>query len=266
MSIAETPSLSPSVSSIPTFITDQSCLLDSYALIESMIGPGGTICALGLKYKTNDKKYHDKRHLKRTHNISVSFCSPVDNSPQIPSELMFHFAWHFFSQEEKIILCVAAPVLSQYAKLRLEAANMTRWSIKKILHPLDHTIQNTKICDSRKNDVAKLLLLCDFDMGKLIRLLQGPYTGDFLDIPTIDGTLKSLQNIPLKNGEPLHNFNHIHRIFHEGAPLSGNYKCDRNDMLLRNLYNNHDPSHDHYESIEDISLRAILVSRFQPCT
>jgi hypothetical protein len=216
-----------------------------------MIGPGGTICARGLKYTTNNKAYKHKRRLKRTNDISVSFESSVDGTTQIPTELVFHFSWPFLNQSEKTILCLAAPVMSNYAKLRYEASQLTRWNIKRILHPLDYTEERTTICNDRSKDVAKLLLLCDFDVGKLIRLLQGPYTGDFLDLPKIDETLKTLEEIPLKEGEPLHNYNLIHKIFHEGAPLSGNYKCDRQDMLLRNLYNNHPASREHSISIEE---------------
>jgi hypothetical protein len=52
-----------------------------------MIGPGGTICAKGLKYKTTDKTYVNKRRLKRTADISVTFESSVDGNTQIPTEL-----------------------------------------------------------------------------------------------------------------------------------------------------------------------------------
>jgi hypothetical protein len=85
-----------------------------------MIGPGGTICARGLKYKTDNKAYKHKRRLKRTNDISVSFESSVDGTTQIPTELIFHFSWPFLNQSEKTILCLAAPVMSNYAKLHYE--------------------------------------------------------------------------------------------------------------------------------------------------
>jgi hypothetical protein len=213
-----------------------------------MIGPGGTICQQGLKYKTKNKSYKSKRRLKRSSNISVSFESP-EGLKQVPSEMAFHFAWSYLDTTDKVNLCLAAPVMSNYAKLRWEASHLTKWEIKSILAPLNHNIKVETICEKRSRSISKLLLLCDFDMGKCIRLLQGSYTGDFLDFPTIDQTLKKLLQIPIQEGQPKHDFDLLHKIYHDGAPSSGNYTCDIEDMKSRNLYNNHSAASPHHDDI-----------------
>ena len=139
--------------------------------------------------------------------------------------------------------------MANYAKLRREASQLTKWTIKSILAPLDHNIEKDHICPKRSNNIAKLVLLCDFDIGKCIRLLQGTYTGDFLDFPAIDATLQQLQSISVTNGQPLHDFDLLHQIYHEGAPSSGNYACDIKDMRERNLYDNHSAAQPHHDSI-----------------
>ena len=83
---------------------------------------------------------------------------------------------------------------------------------------MDHSTPTKKKCQKRSNDIAMLLLLCHFDVGKLIRLLQGSYTGDFLDFHLIDSTLNKLSSIPLHKGEPRHDFGLLHKIYHDGAP------------------------------------------------
>lgn len=185
-----------------------------------MIGPGGTICQQGLKYKTNNKTYRSKRRLKRSNGISVAFESP-EGLKQVPGELAFHFAWYYLDSTDKVNLCLAAPVMSNYAKLRWKSSHLTKWEVKSILAPLNHHLKKTEICEKRIRSVSKLLLLSDFDMGKCIRLLQGSYTGDFLDFPTIDEILHKLLNIPIQDGQPKHDFDLLHKIYHDGAPSSG---------------------------------------------
>jgi hypothetical protein len=213
-----------------------------------MIGPGGTICQKGLKYKTTNKTYKAKKRLQRSKHISVGFESP-EGLKQFPSELFFHFTWPFLNTADKVQLCLATPVMANYAKLRREASQLTKWTIKSILAPLDHNIEKDHICPKRSNNIAKLVLLCDFDIGKCIRLLQGTYTGDFLDFPAIDATLQQLQSISVTNGQPLHDFDLLHQIYHDGTPSSGNYACDIKDMRARNLYDNHSAAQPHHDSI-----------------
>ena len=214
-----------------------------------MIGPGGTICHRGLKYKTNQTPYVHKRRLRRSPHLSVTFQDAHGNK-QVPSELIFHYAWAFLTTQDIINLCRAAPIMSCYSSLRRESKKLTRKEIKDVLYPLDHSTPPLKICQKRSNDIAMLLLLCDFDIGKLIRLLQGSYTGDFLDFPLIDSTLNKLSSIPLQKGEPRHDFDLLHKVYHDRAPSSGHFTCNRQDMLARNFYNNHSAAHPHFESIE----------------
>ena len=214
-----------------------------------MIGPGGKICLKGLKYKTQDKSYSNKRRLKRTSHLSVSFVNN-NNEKQFPSELAFHFTWAFLTPHDKTLLCQSTPVMSCYASLRRKATLLSKKDIKDITYPRDRKKGADSISMTRSNDIAMFLLLCDFDMGKLIRLLQGPYTGEFLDFPLIDKTLNKLSTIPIAKGEPRHDYHLLHKIYHDGAPSSGHFKCNRNDMLRRNLYDNHSAAHPHFDEIE----------------
>ena len=234
---------------IPPYIRFDSDISHARSHLDNMIGPGGTICHIGLKYKTHDKSYANKRRLRRTSHLSVSFQNK-NNVKQFPAELAFHFAWKFLSIHDKILLCQTTPVISCYASLRQKTTLLSRKDIKDIIYPRDHKKEVRAISTSRSTDIAILLLLCDFDVGKLIRLLQGQYTGDFLDFPLIDRTLNSLSTIPIKKGEPRHDFHLLHKIYHDGAPSSGQFTCNRDDMLKRNLYDNHSAAHPHFDEIE----------------
>ena len=193
---------------VPTYIQFHSDLTEASAILDNMIGSGGTICQKGIKYKCFDKTYKSKRRLKRSNKISVAFNSPK-GVKQFPGELAFHFAWSYLDFDDRVCLCIAAPVMILYAKLRWEASSLTKSIIKSIVAPLDHTFSTTTISDTRSNHLAQLLLLCDFEVGKLIRLLQGMYTGDFLDFPEIDKTLHKLCDISVTPGQPKHNFDLI---------------------------------------------------------
>ena len=233
---------------LPPFIEFDSDLDSASAIIANMIGPGGSECHKGIKYKTTDKTYHSKRRLQRPDKISVAFKS-TEGLKQFPGELAFHFARSFLDTREKVNLCLATPVMAPYAKLRQEASCLTKSTIKSILAPLDHKIKNIKLCSTRSRQVSKLLLLCDFDVGKVIRLMKGMYTGDFLDYPSIDKTLRKLLATPTTPGQPLHNFDLLHQIYHDGAPSSGHYSCTIDDMRSRNLYDNHAAAKPHHDSI-----------------
>ena len=121
--------------------------------------------------------------------------------------------------------------------------------IKSTCAPLDHTTNQPSIDSSRARNIACLLLLCDFDVGKLIRLLRGNYTGDFVNFSAIDKALDTLSSIKPDEGQPTHDFDLLRKLYHHGVPHEATYTCDREDMLRRNLYNNHKAAHPHYSDI-----------------
>ena len=177
----------------------------------------------------------------------VSFSS--NGTRQIPSELIVHHAWDFLDVKDKISLCVAAPVFSCYAKLRQKAASLRLTDIKRIVVPLDHSSPVPPISVSRATAVASLLLLVDFDCGQLIRALGGKYVGDFLDFAKIEEILFRLELKKDQSNGVEYNFPLLRDILRHGAPIQGNYSCDRYDTLRRNLYNNHSASYPHTASI-----------------
>ena len=212
-----------------------------------MIGPGGSICHHGIRYKTKDRRYRSRRRLQRSTSHSVTF--QHNGARQFPAELAFHFAWDYLDSTDKVALCLSAPVMSCYSSLRLSASQHNRYSIKTILRPLDHNAPGNTIDEDRCSSVATLLLLCDFDVGKLIRLLQGQYTGDFIDFPLVDSVLESLRDIEPSPTQPKHDFSLLHQLYHHGAPVKGQYACNRSDMLDRNIYDNHAAARPHLSSI-----------------
>ena len=96
--------------------------------------------------------------------------------------------------------------MSCYGKLRAEGISLTAADIHRIRTPLDHRTSTSSICSLQARDVAKLLLLCDFRLGVMIRCLGGVYTSNFLDFGSIDACLLSFSNIPINPGEPPHDF------------------------------------------------------------
>ena len=202
----------------------------------------------GIPYHPRAQMPEKSRHLQSSFDLTVEFASHPTNSLCKPvPELMFHFAWDFLDVSSIRSLCRAAPVMSSYGKLCHEASRLTPSDIQAIRQPLDHSKSVTSICPSRARDVAKLLALCDFRIGGLIRSLQGPYTSDFLPFSSIDSCLDALSNIPTDPGDPPHDFKALHHLFHQHVPFKGSFRCRRQHMLNRNSYNNHRAS-DPYKS------------------
>ena len=190
------------------------------------------------------------RHLQSSASLTLEFTESPETilSEPVP-ELMFHFAWDFLDTSSITSLCKAAPVMSSYGSLRSEASSLSIKEIDIIRRPLPHAKAVSSISPTRARDVAKLLLLCDFDTGNLIRCLGGNYTSEFLDFASIDACLLALTDIPTDTGEPPHDFNHLHHLFHQHVPFKGSFRCARKDMLARNLYNNHRASDPYLSSI-----------------
>ena len=228
-------------------MTDTSSLKAAKKSLKSLIGPGGYINVRGLKYKTTAHPYTNRRRLQRQRktDLSVTFTNHVH-----PNELFIHFSWDFFGLSDKLKIIKEWPIFTIYAKLRYQASFLNKKMIRQIQSPLNHKLIPILINDERANDIASLLLLCDFDVGQLIRVLHNNYTGDFLDFKEIDRVLKILSKIKPDKNQPTHDFNLLKNIYHQGVPQRASFEGSREDMLLRNLYNNHKQSHPHYADIE----------------
>ena len=165
---------------------------------------------------------------------------------------MMHFTSDFLDANDKIALCLTTPIISCYAALRLEASLLTTSDLTETLLPLDHSLEVTSIDATRSRKIATILLLCDFSVGELIRFLGGNYTGNFIDYPQLDHTLSILESIPPHESQPRHNFKALETLYHQGAPLRGVYSCSLQDMLARNIYDNHSAARPHYSSIHPL--------------
>ena len=174
---------------------------------------------------------------------------PHDDLCQPVPELLAHFAWEYLDRESLATLCKAIPILSVYGKCRNQAISMSCNKISLLRKSLDHSIPSSAISSTRSQQLAHLLLLCDFNVGLLIRTLGGNYTSEFLDYSTIDACLAKLATIPSGAGEPKHNFKLLHHLFHNHVPFQANFRCSRQDTLARNKYNNHQASDPHLPSI-----------------
>ena len=232
---------------MPCFVYDTSSLSAAKRSLKSLVGTGGYINVRGIKYNTTAPSYKSLKRLqrKRKSDLSVTFTNNVH-----PQELFIHFSWDFFDLDDKLKIIKEWPLFTLYAKLRYQASFLDKKQIKTIQKPLDHEKNSDLINMERATEVASLLLLCDFDVGKLIRVLHNKYTGDFLDFPEIDRVLNILSSIKPDKNQPTHDFNLLHHIYHQGVPQKASFECSRSDMLRRNLYDNHKQAHPHYNDIE----------------
>ena len=154
---------------IPCFLSDTSSLTAAKRSLTSLIGPGGYINVMGIKYNTTAPTYTKRKRLqrKRHSDLSVSFTNHTH-----PHELFIHFAWDFFTLEDKTIITKEWPLFTLYANIRYQASFLDKKGIRQIQSPLDHKKITTLIELDRAEQVASLLILCDFDVGKLIRVLR----------------------------------------------------------------------------------------------
>ena len=129
--------------------------------------------------------------------------------------------------------------MSVYRKARAVASLLTPSAISNICQPLDHTIPSTVIDPSRAQAVTSLLILCDFHIGTLIRVLGGNYISDFLHYSSIDRCLDALSSFPQSPDKPQHDFAQLHHLFHQHVPFKGSFCCSCAYMLTQKVYNNH---------------------------
>ena len=163
---------------------------------------------------------------------------------------MFHFVCPFLDPPPITILCVAPPVMSYYGKLRSKSISLTSAEIHSIRTPLDHRTSMSSTCSEQAHEHAKLLILCNFRLGGMIRCLGGAYKGYFLDFSSINACLLTLSYIPVYPGDPPCNFPELQHFSHHNIPFKDSLQRSRKDMLFINPYNNHRASDPYLHSQE----------------
>lgn len=95
--------------------------------------------------------------------------------------------------------------------------------------------------DTRCYHLSALLLLCDFNIGTLIRTLKGFYISDHLQIEKIMEAMDFLDQHydPPSASHPAPNFEQAKILYTQGAPLRGEHTSLRNETLYKDIYNNH---------------------------
>ena len=73
------------------------------------------------------------------------------------------------------------------------------------------------------HDVAKLLFICNFLPGGMIRCLVGTYTSDFLEFASFDLCLLAISDNPVDTGEPPHDLPALQHLFHQHIPFGSSF-------------------------------------------
>jgi hypothetical protein len=91
--------------------------------------------------------------------------------------LVFHHCWSLWTPQERQTLCLAFPIMTDYAKLRLAAASSFVAPLRLPRPP----VTDDPIDHSRSWLMAVALLRFNFDYGDLVRWLGGEYTNAHRD-------------------------------------------------------------------------------------
>ena len=143
------------------------------------------------------------RRLQASLSLTIEFVTTPTKYLRKPvSDIMFHLSWPFLDPLSTTLLCVAAPVMSCYRKLRTEVSSITAVEIHRICTPLDHRKSTSYICSLWEHDVDNKMLQYNFRPGGMIRCPGGVYTSDFLNFALINACLLALSNITVNPWEP----------------------------------------------------------------
>ena len=160
-------------------------------------------------------------------------------------ELLFHFTWSWMSHDDTVCLCMAFPVMSCYGKCRHQALSLSKLDIKNLTTTLDFSLSPRSPDDDRVETLGKLAILCDFDIGILIRSLNKNYTGDWTDFDAVEDLIQEMETVPHVPGLPVQEFDQVRNTIHHGFPFKKEFSCPLRDVRLRNLYDNHTSIDDH---------------------
>ena len=120
------------------------------------------------------------------------------------------------------------------------------------LHSMDPISSAEKNLSHKRayNLVASLLLL-DFNVGDLIRWLEGAYTHEHIPMGPIRTAISAIRSIPSPEGYPSEDFDQALHILEHGAPVAASYKCALPDVRLRNAYDNHSTIGGHAATVRE---------------
>ena len=168
--------------------------------------------------------------------LSTSYCQPTsDPNDSSVMELLFHFAWSWMSHDDTICPCMAFPVMSCYGKCRHQALSLSKLDIKNLTTTLDFSLSPRSPDDDRVDTLGKLAILCDFDIGILIRSLNKNYTGDWTDFDAVEDLIREMETVPHVPGLPVQEFDQVRNTIHHGFPFKKEFSCPLRDVRLRNL-------------------------------
>lgn len=104
-------------------------------------------------------------------NLSVTHTTP---SPYF----VLHKVWDYLEAEDRHLLIQSAPVFESYARLRRSVSLVSIWDLKAPHPPLS---KKPVLSKDRSWRMAVALLRFDFNLGDLIRWLEGEYTHERRD-------------------------------------------------------------------------------------
>ena len=174
----------------------------------------------------------------------------MSTAHDIPAtELIIHHTCAFLSYHDKLLLSRVSPTYIAYASLGYEATHVPRNLLRARLCHIPLSSHSPTISSSRVRSMAHALLLFHFDFGDLIRWLGGDYTHDHINHEAINDALTALHSVDQGPLYPKHNFDRVLHSFLHGVPDNAVYLCSQQDVLARNLYNNHLGSIPHLEQM-----------------
>ena len=171
------------------------------------------------------------------HGRAMSGISTVHDVP--PPELILHLAWEYLSLTSKTTICHAFRIMAAYARLRTYAISrpLTYWDYLHTMGPVSDA--PSTLSRRRAIDLSAALLITDFNMGDLIRWLGGDYTHDHIPMDPIERAIAAIRDHPRPLGYPTVDYDRALHVLRHGAPLTAAYACRRDDVIHRNLYDNH---------------------------
>jgi hypothetical protein len=145
-------------------------------------------------------------------------------------------AWDYLTPSDRYHVALQSPPFEAYARLRRSTITVSIYSLKESRPPPDSFIGLQK---ARAWQMAVALMRFDFDLGDLIRWLEGEYTNSHRDWQTLSDTMNAVRSIDPPAGYPRIDYEWTFRACTEGVPLSGHYQCSFESVRSRNRYDNH---------------------------
>jgi len=121
-----------------------------------------------------------------------AFAGLFSSKDSPPSGIMIHIAWSFLSHGDRASSCSTFPTIRQYAILREYAITWPPhvWEKLNSLGPRQE--RKSEISNHCAYDLLALLLKFDFNVGDLIRWLDGPYNHEHTPLEPIREALATI--------------------------------------------------------------------------